>query len=81
MSAFSLFGGRFDRDAADCAWTERDGPDGPDGPPCPFCGRPTRVRRDGSMACDDCEMEWADVDEMAVDREAVRPWLEVDDES
>jgi hypothetical protein len=68
MSAFSLFGGRFDRDAADCAWSERDEPEGPR---CPYCGRVVDVMSDGRLVCPQCEVWWGDEDELEIEREAV----------
>ena len=79
MSAFSLFDGRFDRDAADCAWSERDEPDGPQ---CPYCGRAVEVTGDGRLVCSRCEVWWGDEDELEIEREAAGDGpLEVDDES
>lgn len=61
MSAFSLFGGRFDRDPADCFWTERDEPEEER---CPECGQTLADIRTGGSPCTMCFFYW-DVDELA----------------
>lgn len=50
MSAFSLFGGRFDRDPADCFWTERDEPEERSGVR-PDAGRHSGERLQASSMC------------------------------
>lgn len=61
-----LFGGRFGRDPGDSFWTDRD-----DLPMCPFCGRRLVVGVDGSLVCDDCEVEWASTEDVERSRRAV----------
>ena len=68
MGRYGLFGGRFDRDRADCAFEERDEPAGPE---CPYCGRPVDEQSDGRLVCSLCELWWGDEDELEIEREAV----------
>lgn len=68
MSRWSLFGGRFDHDAADCRWSEQD-----ELPECPFCGERVEAGPRG-LVCDNCEMQWDALTEIERDRAAVRQW-------